>query len=60
MVIVNPGEICKFASQCKNSDTCSRAKNASSTKLECYQFKGFDGTRPSEFNTSSKKKILHG
>ena len=60
MVIIYPGEICKFASQCKNSETCSRAKSPSTTKVVCYQFKGFDGKRPSEFNTSSRMKILHG
>lgn len=60
MVIVNPGEKCPYASQCKNSEDCERAKVAKPTKLECHQFVGFDGKRPTEFNTSSKYKILHG
>lgn len=60
MVVINPGETCKYSLQCKNSDNCERAKKATSTKLVCYQFKGFDGKKPSEFNTSSKLKILHG
>lgn len=59
-VVIEPGDVCKFADKCANAENCPRAKQASQSKVYCYEFKTFEGKRPSEFNTTSDYKILHG
>ena len=59
-VTIEPGETCKMADRCSKSETCSRVKQASQSKVYCYEFSTFEGKRPSEFDTSSNYKIIHG